>query len=277
MANNQLMGSTVMTPAERKKIAEQQKARQKEREKIKNERATASEFGAAMSPTASKDDKARAAIRSNPKDIRFAGTKQTQRVKDAGEKVAAKQRAEAAKQRAMDATAAKRKITQADTTKPKNAALKKPAANTKPAASGKVSFGTAFSNARKAGMKTFTWNGKKYTTEVAKAKPKARVNTPLPADFIMTGKKPDISAKTKARNLTLRDKEGVDAKKIRRREERPVTGPGSQSKTLRPKPTPDPIPAGAKKFTGKFNSKTHTLRKIKGRPGMYLIPRKKAK
>lgn len=37
----------------------------------------------------------------------------------------------------------------------------------------KMSFKEAFASARKAGDKTFEWQGKKYTTEVAAAKPKA--------------------------------------------------------------------------------------------------------
>jgi hypothetical protein len=37
----------------------------------------------------------------------------------------------------------------------------------------KASFKEAFASARKAGDKTFEWNGKKFTTEVAQSKPKA--------------------------------------------------------------------------------------------------------
>jgi hypothetical protein len=39
----------------------------------------------------------------------------------------------------------------------------------------KKSFREAFAEARKAGDKNFTWNGKKYTTEVAKPKPTPKV------------------------------------------------------------------------------------------------------
>lgn len=85
---------------------------------------------------------------------------------------------------------------------------------------GGVSFKEAFAHFRKKGAKTFTWNGKKYTTEVAKAKPKAKISTPTPADFTATGKKStakkpaaksSTSSKTKARDLTLRDKGGISA------------------------------------------------------------------
>ena len=44
----------------------------------------------------------------------------------------------------------------------------------------KTSFKEAFASARKGGEKTFEWNGKKYTTDVAKPKaaPKAEAATP---------------------------------------------------------------------------------------------------
>lgn len=42
--------------------------------------------------------------------------------------------------------------------------LKKPAVEGKPM---KKSFGSAFKEARKAGLMSFTWNGKKYTTRQA--------------------------------------------------------------------------------------------------------------
>jgi hypothetical protein len=38
----------------------------------------------------------------------------------------------------------------------------------------KKSFKSAFADARKAGDKTFTWEGKKYTTEMAKAKKESK-------------------------------------------------------------------------------------------------------
>ena len=87
---------------------------------------------------------------------------------------------------------------------------------------GGVSFKEAFKHFRKKGQSTFTWNGKKYTTDVKKAKPKAKISTPTTADF--TAKQPapkaaptkpkggDSKAKAKARDLTLRDKGGVRSK-----------------------------------------------------------------
>lgn len=49
-----------------------------------------------------------------------------------------------------------------------------------------MSFKEAFAAARSGGGKTFEWNGKKYTTELAKpkaaAKPEPKVNTLAPAD-----------------------------------------------------------------------------------------------
>lgn len=41
----------------------------------------------------------------------------------------------------------------------------------------KQSFKEAFASARKSGDKTFEWQGKKYTTELASEKPKASVKT----------------------------------------------------------------------------------------------------
>ena len=41
----------------------------------------------------------------------------------------------------------------------------------------KMSFKEAFASARKSGDKTFEWEGKKYTTELASEKPKATAKT----------------------------------------------------------------------------------------------------
>jgi hypothetical protein len=49
------------------------------------------------------------------------------------------------------------------------------------------------------------------------------------------------------------------------RKEYPVTGPGSQSKILRPKKAAAKIPAGAKPFTGKYDSKKFKLQNINGK------------
>ncbi len=43
-------------------------------------------------------------------------------------------------------------------------------------------FGSAFSSARKAGLDTFTWNGKSYTTQMADKKPKAKSSSPAFSD-----------------------------------------------------------------------------------------------
>jgi len=55
------------------------------------------------------------------------------------------------------------------------------------------------------------------------------------------------------------------------RKEYPVTGPGSQSKVLRPKKAEPKIPAGAKRFQGSYNSKTHKLQNIGGKT--YVVKR----
>ena len=250
------MPSTVMSRERRKRIAEQQKARQKERERIARERKEAAQFGAQMSPTASKYDKDKAKIISNPKDVRFTGTKQTARVIAAGEAVKAKQNkksddAKAARTRA--ATTSKKKTPTAPPSRPKAPGKKYNVGVSK----GGVSFKEAFKYYRGLGQASFTWNGKKYTTNIKKAKPKASIKTPLPADFTIKKAAPKAAptkpkggqakAKTKARDLTLRDKGGV------------------RSKTR--------IPAGAKKFTGTYNSKTHKLQNIGGKT--YVVPRGK--
>lgn len=65
---------------------------------------------------------------------------------------------------------------------------------------GGVSFKEAFKHYRSLGQASFTWNGKKYTTDVKKAKPKAKISTPLPADFTAAGpKKPEQKAKPKTK------------------------------------------------------------------------------
>jgi hypothetical protein len=56
------------------------------------------------------------------------------------------------------------------------------------------SFGRAFASARKAGKKTFSWNGKKYTTEVAKKTPE---KGPVPKARPSTkGKQKDLGKST---------------------------------------------------------------------------------
>lgn len=129
--------------------------------------------------------------------------------------------------------------------------------NTKPAASGKVSFGTAFANARKAGLKTFTWNGKKYSTQTkaeaakkktpAAPKPRPKKKTPTSEGNTVAGVKgTKKAAPKKAPSTKSRDKDGLGVK---------------------PK-----VPAGAKPFKGSYNSKTHKLTKVNGK--MYVVPKK---
>jgi hypothetical protein len=54
----------------------------------------------------------------------------------------------------------------------------KPAASSSSPAPKKQSFGSAFASARKSGAKTFTWNGKSYTTAVAGEKKVTAKTTP---------------------------------------------------------------------------------------------------
>ena len=44
-------------------------------------------------------------------------------------------------------------------------------------------FGSAFAEARKAGEKEFTFNGKKYTTEMADSKPRSVGGTPVAGEY----------------------------------------------------------------------------------------------
>lgn len=100
--------------------------------------------------------------------------------------------AKAAKKSSMDTAAAKRKITKAEAREKKLQADSKRAKSQAAAdkiaskdtnmklkqgknynvgvSKGGVSFKEAFAHFRKKGAKTFTWNGKKYTTELAKKK-----------------------------------------------------------------------------------------------------------
>lgn len=106
---------------------------------------------------------------------------------------------------------------------------------------GGVSFKEAFKHFRSKGQSTFTWNGKKYTTDVAKAKPKAKVSTPTPADFTMTGKKAAPKFKD------------------------PRTGFASKATPGKAKGA---LPAGAlRTFTSGrgYNNKTEVLRKVDGK------------
>lgn len=159
------------------------------------------------------------------------------------------------KQANTKAAAAKRKATDTMTAAEKKAKAK---ASAKPAASGKVSFGTAFANARKAGMKTFTWNGKKYTTQTkAEAAKKKTVAAPKPRPKTKadTKAKPKTTSKTTKKTST---KSSTTAKKPDAKDPR-----GNQIKATAGKST---MPKGAvRKYSGKYNSKTEKLRNIDGK------------
>ena len=109
---------------------------------------------------------------------------------------------------------------------------------------GGVSFKEAFKHFRGLGQSTFTWNGKKYTTNLKKAKPKASIKTPTPADFTAIGPKPTPKRKSK-------DK--LDPR-------------GNQIKAM------SSLPAGAlRKFQGSYDNKKEKLRNIGGKT--YVVKR----
>lgn len=98
-----------------------------------------------------------------------------------------------AKRKASDAMSSKKKTPTAPPSRPKAPAKKYNVGVSK----GGVSFKEAFKHYRGLGQASFTWNGKKYTTDVKKAKPKAKISTPTPADFTAVGpKKPAPKKKT---------------------------------------------------------------------------------
>jgi len=217
------------------------------------ERATAGEFGAGMSPSMTDREKAAASKRGNIRDIRYTGTDAKNKVLKASQKKKTDDKRAAATRAAVKARS-KRKTTEGGPGRK----FDKPAAKkyNVGVSKGGVSFKEAFKHFRGLGQSTFTWNGKKYTTDVKKAKPKAKISTPTPADF--TAKQPvpkaaptkpkggDSKAKAKARDLTLRDKGGV------------------RSKTK--------LPAGAlRKFQGSYDKKKEKLRNIGGKT--YVVKR----
>jgi hypothetical protein len=58
-----------------------------------------------------------------------------------------------------------------------------------------ISFKEAFRAARKQGLETFTWRGKKYTTELASDKPKKseeKKSEEAPVNFATQGRKPTV-------------------------------------------------------------------------------------
>ena len=66
-------------------------------------------------------------------------------------------------------------------------------------------FGAAFNMARKAGEKTFMYKGKKYTTEMAKPKPKVDADNPISKDEFLNMEK---DALTKERNAKVQQESG---------------------------------------------------------------------
>lgn len=263
MAKNQIMGSTVMTPAERRRIAEQQKERQKERTAKKNARINASEFANLGSATGIQKETNKARNEGRYVNVRFnkgdadpkglfkpkpktkapskansmAAAAKTKR--DITSKITAAEKKQSKDPRGNQVKATPGAAKKKETAKNYNVGVSK----------GGVSFGEAFKHFRKKGAKTFTWNGKKYTTDVAKAKPKASTKTPTPADFSTSAKK----AAPKKTASKSKDPRGNQIKAT----------PGKAKAAL---------PAGAKPFKGSYNSKTHKLTKINGK--MYTVPKK---
>jgi hypothetical protein len=108
---------------------------------------------------------------------------------------------------------------------------------------GGVSFREAFKHYRGLGQSTFTWNGKKYTTDVKKAKPKAKISTPTPADFTAKSAPTKTAPKKKTTTKSNDPRKNFSSKAT----------PGSN------------LPAGAiRKFNSKtgYNSKKERLRKV---------------
>ena len=236
----------------REKLIRDRAARKKQKEKLAKQKAEASEFTDYMSRSNSPlvklakerlDGRAGAKVTKGrlnlltPKAAK-ADTKTTKQVDT---------KAAQAKRKASDAMSSKKKTPSAPTSRSKAPAKKYNVGVSK----GGVSFKEAFKHFRK-GQSTFTWNGTKYTTELEKAKPKAKISTPLPADFTAAGpKKPAPKKKTTTKS------------KDPRKNFLSKATPGKKSK----------IPAGAKKFTGKYDSKKEKLKNINGET--YVVPRGK--
>lgn len=100
------------------------------------------------------------------------------------------------------AARAKRKGTKASTKKSSNLTAKEKASfkasyDKVPSAGGKklTGFGQAFKEARKAGKSTFTYNGKKYTTEMAgdKKKPASKPAAKAPSVKVVLNPKLKVS------------------------------------------------------------------------------------
>ena len=263
MAKNQLTGSTVMTPAERRRIAEEQKKRQKERTAKKNARTNASEFANLGSATGMQKETNKARNEGRYANVRFnkgdadpkglfkpRAKTQANRAKSQGGRSFAETKSTA------KVTAAEKKPSKTPSTKSRDkdglgTKAKSPAKKYNVGVSkGGVSFGEAFKYYKGQGNKTFTWNGKKYTTDVKKAAPKAKVSTPTPADF-------STSAKKAAPKKT--------ASKDSRKDFASKATPGKAKSKL---------PAGAKRLTSKgYDSKKFKLQNINGET--YVVPKGK--
>ena len=142
-----------------------------------------------------------------------------------------------AKRKASDAMSSKKKTPTAPPSRPKAPAKKYNVGVSK----GGVSFKEAFKHYRGLGQASFTWNGKKYTTDVKKAKPKAKISTPTPADFTAAGpKKPAPKKKTTTKSNDPRKNFSSKAT------------PGSN------------LPAGALRRLGSkgYNSKKERIKKV---------------
>ena len=115
---------------------------------------------------------------------------------------------------------------------------------------GGVPFKEAFKYYSGLGQKTFTWNGKSYTTEKAKPKkaaPKRKPTSMSTGNTVAGSSSPKKTTKKKPSNA-------------------PNVGLGKM-KTL------GGLPVGAKPFKGSYNSKTHKLQNIKGKT--YVVPKGK--
>ena len=249
----------------REKLIRDRAARKKQKEKLAKRKAEASEFTDYMSRSNSplvKLAKERLDGRAGAKVTKGRLNLLTPKAAKADTKTTASQKKKTDDKRAAATRAAVKAMPKSDPrgnqikptpgTATKNG-IKEPTKKFNVGVSkGGVSFKEAFKHFRKKGQSTFTWNGKKYTTNLKKAKPKASIKTPLPADFTAVGpKKPAPKKKTTTKS------------KDPRKDFSSKATPGKKSK----------IPAGAKKFTGTYDSKTHKLQNIGGKT--YVVPRGK--
>ena len=83
----------------------------------------------------------------------------------------------------------------------------------------KTSFKQAFASARKGGEKTFEWNGKKYTTDVAKpaaakaAGPRATASTPKTGEQMMADEGKRRAGLSSVESVLERNKAAQDSKR----------------------------------------------------------------